>query len=148
MFKYNIDQYNVGAILMDDKTRKEMFKELTHDDDAEFAKLVPKVKQIVKIKTDGTPVIVCDPNKLSQQELIVAYLTGKFFAQIIGSSPKDAAQLKEIAQALRLDSNIVSARLVTLKNNMQVEQVSKGEYKISTASLEKLLDQIIKKIGV
>ena len=133
---------------MEDKLKKELYKELTHDDDAEFAKLVPKVKQIVKIKIDGTPVIVCDPNKLSQQDLIVAYLTGKFFAKIIGSSPKDSAQLKEISQALRLGSNLISARLVTLKNNMQVEQVSKGEYKISTAPLEKMLDQIIKKIGV
>jgi len=133
---------------MDEKIKKELLQELTHDDDAEFVKLVPKVKQIVKIKTDGTPIIICDPNKLSQQDRIIAYLTGQFFAKIIGSSPKETAQVREIAQALRLDNNIVSARLVTLKDNMQVEQVSKGEYKISTASLEKLLDQMIKKIGV
>jgi len=135
----------MGAILMD---RKELFRELIHDDDTEFAKLVPKVKQIVKIKTDGTPVIVCDRNKLSLQELIIAYLTGKFFAKMIGSSVKDTAQVREMAQALREKDNVVSARLVTLKDNMQIEQVSRGEYKISTASLEKMLDQIIKKIGV
>ena len=133
---------------MDEKIKKDMFRELIHDDDAEFAKLVPKVKQIVKIKTDGTPVIVCDRNKLSLQEIIIAYLTGKFFAKMIGSSVKDTAQVREMAQALREKDNTVSARLATLKDNMQVEQVSRGEYKISTVALEKSLDQILKKIGM
>lgn len=132
---------------MDEQTRKAMLEELIHDDDVEFAKLVPKVKQIVKIKPDGTPVIVCDPNNLSQQEQIIAYLTGKFFAKLVGSAPIETALVKDIAQALRLENNIVASRLVKLKDNMQVEQVARGEYKISTVSLEKSLDQIIKKIG-
>jgi hypothetical protein len=132
---------------MDEQTRKAMLQELTHDDDVEFAKLVPKVKQIVKIKPDGTPVIVCDPNNLSQQEQIIAYLTGKFFAKLVGSAPLETALVKDIAQALRLENNIVASRLVKLKDNMQVEQVARGEYKISTVALEKSLDQIIKKIG-
>jgi len=133
---------------MDEKTKKEMLQELTHDDDAEFAKLVPKVKQIVKIKPDGTPVIICDINKLSQQEQIIAYLTGKFFAKLVGAATVESAQLKDIAQALRLSNNVVAARLVRLKDNMQVEQVSRGEYKISTVTLERTLDQILKKIGM
>jgi hypothetical protein len=134
-------------MIMDEKTKKEMLQELTHDDDVEFAKLVPKVKQIVKIKPDGTPVIVCDPNKLSQQEQIIAYLTGKFFAKLVESAPVESASVKEMALALRIESNVIAARLVKLKDNMQVEQVARGEYKISTVSLEKSLDQILKKIG-
>ncbi len=133
---------------MDEETRKTMLLELTHDDDIEFAKLVPKVKQIVKIKPDGTPVIVCDLSKLSQQEQIIAYLTGKFFAKLVGATPIESTQVKDIAQALRLENNVVAARLVKLKDNMQVEQVARGEYKISTVALEKSLDQIIKKIGM
>jgi hypothetical protein len=132
---------------MDEKTKQEMRRELTHDDNIEFEKLVPKVKKIVKIKPDGEPVIVCDINKLNQQEQIMAYLTGQFFAKIIDASPSETSKIKNISAALRMDSNVISARLATLKDNMQVEQVSKGEYKITTVSLEKTLDQIIKKIG-
>ena len=132
---------------MEQQNHKDLFRELIHDDVAEFAKLVPKVKQLVRVKPDGTPVIVCDSNNLSQQEQIIVYLTGRFFAKILEFSSTDSAKVKEISLALRLPGNIVSARLVNLKDAMLVDQISKGEYKISTASLEKMLDQIIKKIG-
>ena len=132
---------------MDEKTKQAMLKELTHDENVEFEKLVPKVKQIVKIKPDGTPVIICDMTKLSRQEQIFAYLTGKFFAKLVETSQKNSAHVKEIAEYLRIESNIVAARLVELRDHRHVEQVGRGEYKISTVSLEKSLDQILKKIG-
>ena len=124
-----------------------MLKELIHDDNVEFEKLVPKVKRIVKIKPDGTPIIICDMTKLTRQEQIFAYLTGKFFAKLVEVSQKDSAQVKEISEYLRTDGNIVAARIVELKDNRWVEQVSRGEYKISTVSLEKNLDQILKRVG-
>jgi hypothetical protein len=132
---------------MDEITKQAMLKELTHDENVEFEKLVPKVKQIVKIKPDGTPVIICDMTKLNRQEQIFAYLAGKFFAKLVEISPKESAQVKEIAEYLRIENNIVAARLVELRDKRQVEQVGRGEYKISTVSLEKNLDQILKKIG-
>lgn len=130
-----------------DKSMKELLKELIHDDEEEFTKLVPKVKQIVKVKTDGSPILVCDSSNLNQKEQIICYLIGKFYSKLLELSPIDSATIDEISTGLRLDSNVVSARMSNLRDAHLVDQVTRGEYKVSTVFLNETLDKIINKIG-
>ena len=121
--------------------------ELIYDEEEEFEKLVPKVKKIVRVKKDGTPVIVCDRRKLSQSELIACYLIGKFFAKKLELTETDITTNKELAKALKMNERVVGARLKDLREEAVVEQVARGEHKISTVNLESFLDKLLEKVG-
>lgn len=121
--------------------------ELLYDEEHEFEKLVPQVKQIVKIKKDGTPVIVCDKRKLTQTELITCYLIGKFFAKKLKLTEKDSATNREISNYLKISLSIVSARVKDLRDNEILEQVTRGEHKVSTIHLESFLNKLLEKVG-
>lgn len=122
-------------------------KELIYDDEEEFEKLVPKVKKVVRVKKDGTPIIVCDRRRLSQGELITCYLIGKFFAKKLELTETDTATNKELSRALKINERVVSARLKDLRDEEIVEQVARGEHKISTVNLESFLDKLLEKVG-
>ncbi|MCX7998245.1 MAG: winged helix-turn-helix domain-containing protein [Leptospiraceae bacterium] len=119
---------------------------MIYNEELEFEKLVPKVKRIVKIKKDGEPVIVCDTRKLSQNEQIVCYLIGKFFAKQLGLSKSDSASNREISETLGIKEKVVAARLKDLRDDGIVEQIVRGEHKISTVKLEEFLDRVLEKI--
>ena len=128
---------------------EDILKRLIYDEELEFEKLVPKVEKVVKVKKEnGTPVIVCDEKKLSQKEKIMLYLIGKFFAKQLKLSETESATNKEIAKWLKLKENVVSARMSDLREEKLVEQVSKGEHKISTAKLDDFLDELLNKLGL
>lgn len=122
-------------------------EELIYDDMEEFEKLVPKVKQIVRVKKDGTPIIVCNRRKLSQSELIACYLIGKFFAKKLELTETDTATNKEITGTFRINERVVGARLKDLRDEGILEQVSRGEHKISTVGLEDFLNKLLEKVG-
>ena len=126
---------------------KNVLSELLYDEVEEFEKLVPKVKKIVRIKKDGTPIIVCDRRRLSKSELIVCYLIGKFFAKKLELVDADSATNKELSEALKINERVIAARLNDLRNEGLVEQVARGEHKISTVDLEFFLDKILEKVG-
>jgi len=123
------------------------YEELIYDEEEEFERLVPKVKKIVKVKKDGTPVIVCNKRMLSQNELIMCYLIGKFFAKKLELTETDSATNKELSQALKINERVIAARLKDLRDEDFVEQVTRGEHRISTVNLESFLDRILEKIG-
>ncbi len=122
------------------------YEELLYDEEEEFERLVPKVKKIVKVKKDGTPVIVCNKRTLSQSEQIMCYLIGKFFAKKLELTETDSVTNKELSQALKIDERVVAARLKDLRDEDLVEQVTRGEHRISTVNLESFLDKILEKI--
>ncbi len=126
---------------------KSKLKELIYDDEEEFEKLIPKVKKVVKVKRDGTPIIVCERRRLSQGELIACYLIGKFFAKKLELVETDTATNKQLSAALNIDERVVSARLKDLRDEGLVEQVARGEHKISTVNLELFLDKLLEKVG-
>jgi|Deesub1362A_J573_1020465.scaffolds.fasta_scaffold01624_8 DNA-binding transcriptional ArsR family regulator len=130
-----------------EEKKKNLLSELIYDEVEEFENLVPKVKRVVKVKKDGTPVIVCDRRRLSQSELITCYLIGKFFAKKLELTDTDTATNKELSKTLKMDERVVSARLKDLRDEGLVEQVARGEHKISTVNLESFLDKILEKIG-
>ncbi len=123
------------------------YEELIYDEEEEFERLVPKVKKIVKVKKDGTPVIVCNKRILSQNEQIMCYLIGKFFAKKLELTETDSAANKELSQALKIKERVIAARLKDLRDEELVEQVTRGEHRISTVNLESFLDKILEKVG-
>ena len=121
-------------------------EELIYDEEEEFEKLIPKVKKIVRVKKDGSPVILCDRSLLSHSELIMAYLVGKFFARKLEFVETDSVTNNELSKVLKLKNNVVHARLKELRNEGYVEQVRRGEHRISTVKLEEFLDRVLEKI--
>ena len=122
-------------------------EELIYDEEEEFERLVPKVKKVVRVKRNGTPVIVCDRSRLSQSDLIVCYLIGKFFAKKLELTETNTATNKELSEALRINEKVISARLKDLRDEGIVEWVARGEHKISTVNLESFLDKLLEKLG-
>jgi len=119
-------------------------KELIYDEEVEFKRLVPKVKKLVRVKRDGTPVIF-DRDRLTQDELIMAYLIGRFFAEKLGFVDKNTATNKEISETLRLPEKVLAARLSELVKRGFVEKVSRGEHRVVLANLERFLDEFLNK---
>jgi len=122
------------------------YEELIYDEEEEFKRLVPKVKKIVKIKKDGGPVIVCNKRILSQSEQIMCCLIGKFFAKRLGLTETDSMTNKELSQSLKIKERTIAARLKDLRDKDLVEQVTRGEHRISTVNLESFLDKVLEKI--
>jgi len=120
-------------------------EELIYDEEEEFERIVDKVKKVVRVRKDGIPILV-QKEKLTQAEQVACYLIGKYFAKILNLTEKESATVKEIANELKLDPRIVSARLKDLNDNGLVERVGRGEYKILTIKLEEFVDKILNKI--
>jgi len=120
-------------------------EELIYDEEEEFERIVDKVKKIVRVRKDGRPILV-QKEKLTKAEQVACYLIGKFFAKILNLTEKESATVKEIANELKLDPRIVSARLKDLTDGGLIERVGRGEYKILTIKLEEFVDKILDKI--
>jgi hypothetical protein len=121
-----------------------IIKELVYEDEVEFERLIPKVKKLVRVRKNGSPVIF-DSVRLTQDELIMAYLTGRFFAEKLGFVDKNTSTNKEISEALRLDEHILAARLSDLIKRGFIERSARGEHRIVLVNLEKFLDEFLKK---
>ena len=127
-------------------SKKDILKRLIYEEELEFENLVPKVEKLVKIKKNGSPVIVCNENKLTQKEIMMLYIIGKFFAKQLGLSETESAFNKEIAEAYGLKDNVVGARITELKDDKYIEKISTGEHKVSTVKLEEFLDKLLAKL--
>lgn len=122
------------------------FAVLLHDDTEEFKKIIPKVVKLVKIKSDGTPVLVADKSKLTNAEQILCYYIGKFYSFLMNKTSSEAATNEEIASFLRIQPKLVNPRVSELYADRKIEKVSRGSYKISTVNLDKLVEELISKL--
>ena len=122
------------------------YEELLYDEEEEFEKIVPKVKELVRIdKKTGKPKIL-HQSELSQAEVIACYLIGKFFSKKLNLSETETANASEISKELGLPQKVVNARLNDLRKAGIVERVKRGEYKISVIKLEDFVNKVLEKI--
>lgn len=126
--------------------KNEILKELVINEEEEFKKIVEKAKKIIKIKSNGEPVILVPKDKIKDAEYIACYLLGMYFSKKLGLVQSATATNVEIAKKTGIDKKIVGARLTDLRRDNIVESPSRGSNKILFVGIEKFLDTIVSKI--
>lgn len=128
--------------------KEEILKELLIDEESILKELVNKAKKIFKIdKKSGRTVLLVPKTRLSDRELIILTLTGRYFANKLNLFDSDSMTIGEIAQELNMAKESVSARTSELKRERAVEMVARGEYRINYTEISRLLDEISEKAG-
>ena len=129
-------------------SEKEILEKLLIDERETLKRLVEKSEKILRVdKKTGDTVIIAPRSKLTDRQLISIILLGRYFSNKLNLVPSEVMTIDEIAQKLNLDKDVVSARLSDLKRERIVEMVSRGEYRISYANADTMLDEISEKIG-
>jgi len=129
-------------------SEKEILEKLLIDERETLKRLVEKSEKILRVdKKTGDTVIIAPRSKLTDRQLISIILLGRYFSNKLNLVPSEVMTIDEIAQKLNLDKDVVSARLSDLKRERIVEMVSRGEYRISHANADTMLDEISEKIG-
>ena len=129
-------------------SEKEILEKLLIDERETLKRLVEKSEKILRVdKKTGDTVIIAPRSKLTDRQLISIILLGRYFSNKLNLVPSEVMTIDEIAQKLNIDKDVVSARLSDLKRERIVEMVSRGEYRISHANADTMLDEISEKIG-
>ena len=129
-------------------SEKDILGKLLIDEKEILEGLVQKSEKILRIdKKTGDTVIVAPKSKLSDRELIAIILLSKYFSSKLNLVTSDTMTPSEISQKLGIEEASVSARLSDLKRERVVEMVSRGEYRISYANIERVLDDIQEKVA-
>lgn len=128
--------------------KEEILKELLIDEEAILKVLVNKAKEIFKIdKKSGRTVLLIPKTRLTDRELIMLALIGRYFANKLNLFDSSSMTTEDIAQELNRAKPSVSARMVELKRERIVEMLARGEYKINYTEISRLLDEISDKVS-
>lgn len=130
----------------DDLNRKAILEEMLYDEEEEFIKLAGKAKKVVNIKKSNGMPILLQKDRLTHEEQIGCFVLGKYYAKEMELTDTPITTIDEISEGLKLDKNIVRARLSNLSTKEIVERIDKGQFKISFIKLEEFLDGITTKI--
>jgi len=134
--------------MVNEEEKEEILKELLIDEESILKELVSKAKKIFNIdKKTGRVVLLVPKTWLSDRELIILTLAGRYFACRLNLFESDAMTNEELAQELNIAEESVSARISELKRERVVEILSRGKYKIRYTEISGLLDEILEKIG-
>ncbi len=79
---------------------------------------------------------------LSNPQRILLYLAKKRIESLMGLSERGSAGVPELVAALGVGGKTVTARLTELARDGLVQRVERGEYQITMAGLEELLNRL------
>lgn len=128
-------------------TEKEILKKLLIDESETLLRTVQKSEKIFKIdKKTGETIFVAPRAKLADREKIAIVLLGRYFANRLELSESETLTTKDVASQVGMDEATTSARLSDLRRERIVEPVSRGEYRISYANSDRILDEILNKL--
>lgn len=128
--------------------KEEILKELLIDEEAILKDLVNKAKNIFKIdKKSGRTILLIPKTRLTDRELIVLALMGRYFANKLNLFDSNSMTIENVAQELNMAKQSVSARMSDLKRERIVEMLARGEYKINYTEISRLLDEISEKVS-
>ena len=128
--------------------KEDILKELLIDEEAILKVLVNKAKEVFKIdKKSGRTVLLIPKTRLTDRELIMLTLLGRYFANKLNLFDSSSMTIEDIAQELNRAKSSVSARMAELKRERIVEMLARGEYKINYTEISRLLDEISEKVS-
>jgi len=110
--------------------------------------LVQMFREYVRVTPEG-PRVWSQDKKLSDRDVILLQLVAAKISSLSGKSPTDALGVGEIEGATGIYPKTISSRLSELTKIAQVERVeteSGGKYRISTVGVERLGEQLSRKL--
>jgi len=126
-----------------------VYKELLIDKTKRTESLVKKAKDILGIDKDsGDTVVLVSRAKLTDKEIIVLHLVGKFFASELGLVNTPSATYAELSRKTGIDAAVVAARLHDLKNEGYVRSPKRGEHEVVFPRIDEFLDSVRQKVGI
>lgn len=129
--------------------KEEILKELLIDEESVLKELVNKAKKIFKIdKKSGRTVLLIPKTRLTDRELIILALIGRYFANKLNFFDSSSITIGGVAQELNMATPSVSARMSDLKRERVIEMLARGEYRINYTEISRLLDEISEKVSV
>lgn len=122
-------------------------KEMIVDHANALEKNFETAKKLLSITKEGKIHINIDKSKLSNEEKILLYLTGKVYAKLAEVSESDYASNRELMDELGLPEGTVWGSMSQLSKENKVKPVGRGIHRITSNLIEKTLKDISSKIG-
>ena len=118
-------------------SEKEILSSLLTDETESLSRLVTKAQRVFKINKKTGEVLLLPPrSKLTDKQLIIVQLLGKYFASKLELSPTDSLSFDELKKLTSLEESSISARVSELRKDGLAEAGERGVYRINYQSLE------------
>lgn len=109
-------------------------------------KLVEKSQGILGIEKDKKEILFLIPkNSLTDKEMIVLYLLGKFFLKEVGLESESVVSLEELSEKTGLENQAISKRIFELRKNGIINSPDRSKYEIEYTNVDEILEDIKKK---
>ncbi len=118
-------------------SEKQILSSLLTDESETLNRLVQKAQLVFKINKKTGEVLLLPPrSKLTDKQLIVVHLLGKYFASKLELSSTDSLSFDELRKLTSLEESSISARMSELRKEGLAETGERGVYRINYQSLE------------
>lgn len=129
-----------------EELKKWVKEELTVTEINELARHKEKVKELIRVTSEGTVVFKVDSTKLSAKEIICLYMIGKVYAHVAGYIEKESVSNKELIGALNLPEGTVGRTLKELRDRKFIIAEETGIHRIFYDKIGIVLGNILRKI--
>jgi len=103
-------------------------------------------KQFVRITSEGKIEVLTKDHLIGQQQILL-YLIGKLYSKEAGLASVEYVGNKELTEELGIPMGSLLPWLKILRDQNKIKSVKKGNHKISVNLLEKILEEIEKKLN-
>lgn len=121
--------------------------ELIVEEESVFSHVIPEVKRVLGLDSEGDVVLKVDSSLLTQREVLSLLLIGRWFAHHVELKERGSMSLDEFEQYSVGSSKTVRARLAELVKKGVISKPARGEYQIRYTSVPMIVEQISEKVG-
>ena len=129
-----------------EELKKWVKEELTVTEVNELARNKEKVKELIRVTSEGTVVFRVDSTRLSAKEIIYLYMIGKTYAHVAGYVDKESVSNKELIGTLNLPEGTVGRTLKELRDGKYIIAGGTGIHRVVYGKMGIVLDDILRKI--
>ncbi|UCC33862.1 MAG: hypothetical protein JSW53_02335 [Candidatus Bathyarchaeota archaeon] len=122
----------------------ELVRNLTLTVDLE--RLLGKLKDVISFLPRGRPVILKPTGKLTDSDLILTYLVAVYAGNQIGMAEDANLSMADLLDKTGKPAGTVAGRLSELVNELHVERVGRGKYRVTAYGVKAFTEEILPKL--
>lgn len=126
-------------------SREDILDKIFIDEDAVFEKVVDKAGKVFKIDRQGNILFEVSAAKLTDRQRVALVLLTRFLLFQKKRAESDVITNGEIAEALGIDTTIVTARLADLRRERVAVPEGRGRWRVSLIGVDRILDEILER---
>jgi len=134
----------VFSFIKDIYPNYKLVSELTLTVDLE--RLLRGLKGIISFLPKGRPVILKPTNRLRDSELILTYLVAAYAGNQIGMAEEDNLSMADLLDKTGKPAGTVAGRLSELVNELYVERVGRGKYRVTAYGIKEFMENVLPKL--